>query len=139
MYDETLQVMLFLGFVKIPKILSNLNRFSKKNSFLQILTRIISDPVFSLLYVALLMNCKSYLRIVCFMILIIYVAYHIIAIPKIETFIYSIGFLAFIPSILIVFDSMVSDLSKQDSVDDPTTKICLPLNFKAIFLKSSTF
>ena len=139
MYDETLQVMLSLGFVKIPSTLSNLNRFSKKNSFLQLLTGIISDPVFSLLYVALLMNSEACLRIVSFMILIIFVAYHIYAIPKIETFLYSIGFLAFIPSVLIVFDSMVSDLSKQDSVDDPTTKICLPLNFKAIFLKSSTF
>ena len=76
MYHETLQVILFLSFLKISSTLKNLNKLSKRNSFLQLLTRFVCDPIVSLLFVTLLMNSVSFLRIVSLTMYIIHVVYN---------------------------------------------------------------
>ena len=73
MYHETLQAILFLSFEKIHSILINFNNLSKNISFLQKLTKIITDPIASLLIIGTLMYSEQYLRIVSITIFSIHV------------------------------------------------------------------
>ena len=78
MYHETLQVILFLNFEKMYSVLMKLKQLSKNNSFLQQVTRIISDPIVALLIIVVLMNSESSLRIVSFTLFFVNVVVSII-------------------------------------------------------------
>ena len=72
MYHETLQVILFLNFEKIHSALRNFNQLNNY-LFLQQLTRIITNPIFALLIVTILMYSEEYLKIVSITIFFIHV------------------------------------------------------------------
>ena len=122
MYHETLQVILFLSFQRVCSTLGNLNKFSKENSFLRYLTRIITDPIISLLYVALTMYSVLFLRFVSFTIYIIFVVYYNYLHPYIENFpitlFLSIVFWLLYLPMFIIFDGIVDEKHIRDSLED---------------------
>ena len=123
MYHETLQVILFLSFLKISSTLKNLNKLSKRISFLQLLTRLVCDPMVSLLIVTLLMNSVPFLRIVSLTMFIIHVVYNNYLDPK-EDFpaaiVTSIAILLFTLPMIIMFDCIpeLEEIHQKKSLND---------------------